>query len=162
MGREQDVVTITGAEYDELMDARDKYKALAVELAEQLSVAKARLVAASPIAGIDWRETMQMMLVRMDESGRWPAVCDKARSVLESANDSNRQPAAFLWGGCLWRTDEMQRGRPGAVELYRANARLSDEEIAALLPIWQQGSWTLPDYGRWVARAVERAHGIDA
>ena len=37
---------------------------------------------------------------------------------------------------------------------------LTDADITALLPIWQQGSWTLPDYGRWVARAVERAHGI--
>jgi len=43
---------------------------------------------------------------------------------------------------------------------YQAQTPLTDADITALLPIWQQGSWTLPDYGRWVARAVERAHGI--
>ena len=43
---------------------------------------------------------------------------------------------------------------------HRAQTPLTDADITALLPIWQQGSWTLPDYGRWVARAVERAHGI--
>ena len=107
-----------------------------------------------------WRETMQRMLTRMEETDRWPAICDEARAVLSLANDATREPAAYLWGGCLWRTDEMGRGRPGAVELYRAQTPLTDADITALLPIWQQGSWTLPDYGRWVARAVERAHGI--
>ena len=107
-----------------------------------------------------WRETMQRMLTRMEETDRWPAICDEARAVLSLANDATRGPAAYLWGGCLWRTDEMGRGRPGAVELYRAQTPLTDADITALLPIWQHGSWTLPDYGRWVARAVERAHGI--
>ena len=41
-----------------------------------------------------------------------------------------------------------------------AQTPLTDADITALLPIWQQGAWTLRDYGRWVARAVERAHGI--
>ena len=109
---------------------------------------------------MDWRETMQRMLVRMEDAGHWPAVCAEARAVLEAGNDASRGPAAYLWGGCLWSTDEMGRGRPGAVELYRAQTPLTDADITALLPIWQQGSWTLPDYGRWVARAVERAHGI--
>lgn len=36
---------------------------------------------------------------------------------------------------------------------------LSEAEIADLLPTFQDG-WTLSDYGVWVARAVERAHGI--
>lgn len=111
---------------------------------------------------MDWRETMQRMLVRMEEAGQWPAVCEEARAVLEAENEPSREPAAYLWGGCLWRTDEMERGRPGAAELYRAQTPMTDEEIAALLPTWQRGSWTLPDYGRWVARAVERAHGIKA
>lgn len=111
---------------------------------------------------MDWRETMQRMLMRMEETGRWPAVCAEARAVLEAENDTSRDPAAYLWGGCLWRTDEMQRGRPGASELYRVQTPLTDAEITALLPTWQQGSWTPPDYGRWVARAVERAHGIKA
>lgn len=102
----------------------------------------------------------QRMLTRMEETDRWPAICDEARAVLSLANDATREPAAYLWGGCLWRTDEMGRGRPGAVELYRAQTPLTDADITALLPIWQQGSWTLPDYGRWVTRAVERAHGI--
>ncbi len=82
--------------------------------------------------------------------------------MLEAENEPSREPAAYLWGGCLWRTDEMERGRPGAAELYRAQTPMTDAEIAALLPTWQRGSWTLPDYGRWVARAVERAHGIKA
>ncbi len=111
---------------------------------------------------MDWRETMQRMLVRMEEAGQWPAVCEEARAVLEAENEPSREPAAYLWGGCLWRTDEMERGRPGAAELYRAQTPMTDAEIAALLPTWQRGSWTLPDYGRWVARAVERAHGIKA
>lgn len=111
---------------------------------------------------MDWRETMQRMLVRMEEAGQWPAVCEEARAVLEAENEPSREPAAYLWGGCLWRTDEMERGRPGAAELYRAQTPMTAAEIAALLPTWQRGSWTLPDYGRWVARAVERAHGIKA
>ena len=111
---------------------------------------------------MDWLETMQRMLVRMEEAGQWPAVCEEARAVLEAENEPSREPAAYLWGGCLWRTDEMERGRPGAAELYRAQTPMTDAEIAALLPTWQRGSWTLPDYGRWVARAVERAHGIKA
>ena len=69
---------------------------------------------------MDWLETMQRMLVRMEEAGQWPAVCEEARAVLEAENEPSREPAAYLWGGCLWRTDEMERGRPGAVELYRA------------------------------------------
>ena len=79
----------------------------------------------------------------------WPAFCDEARG-LDVRTDA-REPAASL----PWRT-----GRNGArqdgVEHYRAQTPLTDADITALLPIWQQGSWTLPDYGRWVARAVER------
>ena len=36
---------------------------------------------------------------------------------------------------------------------------LSDAEVADMLPVMQDG-WTLADHGMWVARAVERAHGI--
>lgn len=36
---------------------------------------------------------------------------------------------------------------------------IDDQEIFELLPIVQSG-WSMSDYGRWVARAVERAHGI--
>jgi hypothetical protein len=90
---------------------------------------------------MDWRETMQRMLVRMEEAGQWPAVCEEARAVLEAENEPSREPAAYLWGGCLWRTDEMERGRPGAAELYRAQTPMTDAEIAALLPTWQRGSW---------------------
>ena len=36
---------------------------------------------------------------------------------------------------------------------------LTDAEVADLLPAFQDG-WTLATYGLWVARAVERAHGI--
>lgn len=142
------------------MDDLVEYKELAVTLAAELSAAKDRIAELTPVDGMDWRETMQRMLTRMDDAGRWPAVCDKARAVLSAANDDTREPAAYLWGGCLWRAGEMSRGRPGAVELYRAQKPLNDAEITALLPTWQRGSWTLPDYGRWVARAVERAHGI--
>lgn len=148
MSRALDVVTLTGEEYDDLI--------------AQLSAAKDQIAELTPVAGMDWRETMQRMLVRMEEAGQWPAVCEEARAVLEAENEPSREPAAYLWGGCLWRTDEMERGRPGAAELYRAQTPMTDAEIAALLPTWQRGSWTLPDYGRWVARAVERAHGIKA
>ena len=156
MSRALDVVTLTGEEYDDLM----KCKEMVTSLLAQLSAAKDRIAELTPVAGMDWRETMQRMLTRMEETDLWPAICDEARAVLSLANDATREPAAYLWGGCLWRTDEMGRGRPGAVELYRAQTPLTDADITALLPIWQQGSWTLPDYGRWVARAVERAHGI--
>jgi len=145
-----------GDEADDLMECKE----MVTSLLAQLSAAKDRIAELTPVAGMDWRETMQRMLTRMEETDRWPAICDKARAVLSLANDATREPAAYLWGGCLWRTDEMGRGRPGAVELYRAQTPLTDADITALLPIWQQGSWTLPDYGRWVARAVERAHGI--
>lgn len=156
MSRALDVVTLTGEEYDDLMECKE----MVTSLLAQLSAAKDRIAELTPVAGMDWRETMQRMLTRMEETDRWPAICDEARAVLSLANDATREPAAYLWGGCLWRTDEMGRGRPGAVELYRAQTPLTDADITALLPIWQQGSWTLPDYGRWVARAVERAHGI--
>ena len=43
--------------------------------------------------------------------------------------------------------------------LRAANNPLSGEEVADLLPIMQDG-WTLAEYGMWVARAIERAHGI--
>lgn len=36
---------------------------------------------------------------------------------------------------------------------------LTDEEIDDLIPNYQQG-WTRVDHERWIARAVERAHGI--
>lgn len=36
---------------------------------------------------------------------------------------------------------------------------LNDGEVADLLPVMQDG-WTTADYGMWIARAVERAHGI--
>jgi hypothetical protein len=156
MSRKLDVVTLTGEEYDDLMECKE----VVTSLLAQLSAAKDRIAELTPVAGTDWRETMQRMLTRMNEACRWPAICDEARAVLSSANEATREPAAYLWGGCLWRTDEMGRGRPGAVELYRAQTPLTDADITALLPIWQQGAWTLPDYGRWVARAVERAHGI--
>ena len=145
--------------FEALID-RDDEQEVVTSLLAQLSAAKDRIAELTPVAGMDWRETMQRMLTRMNEACRWPAICDEARAVLSLANDATREPAAYLWGGCLWRTDEMGRGRPGAVELYRAQTPLTDADITALLPIWQQGSWTLPDYGRWVARAVERAHGI--
>lgn len=77
---------------------------------------------------MDWRETMQRMLVRMEEAGQWPAVCEEARAVLEAENEPSREPAAYLWGGCLWRTDEMERGRPGAAELYRAQTPITGEQ----------------------------------
>ena len=44
-------------------------------------------------------------------------------------------------------------------DLPKAKTPLSAAEVAMLLPIFQDG-WTLADYGIWVARAVERAHGI--
>lgn len=40
-------------------------------------------------------------------------------------------------------------------------APLTDEQIAALVPNEQDG-WTRQQYCQWMARAVERAHGIDA
>ncbi len=95
---------------------------------------------------MDWRETMQRMLTRMEETDRWPAICDEARAVLSLANDATREPAAYLWGGCLWRTDEMGRGRPGAVELYRAQTPMTDAEIVgdALNELVDAG-WLLRD-----------------
>ena len=39
------------------------------------------------------------------------------------------------------------------------NRPLTDDEIRDLLPIRQDG-WSDEDYGLWLARAVERAHGI--
>ncbi len=36
---------------------------------------------------------------------------------------------------------------------------MADNEIYDLLPIYQDG-WTMQNYGTWIARAVERAHGI--
>ena len=71
---------------------------------------------------MDWRETMQRMLARLDEIDGSTAIRAEARAVLEASNDETRSPAAYLWGGILWRADEMARGRPGAVELYPGDA----------------------------------------
>lgn len=110
MSRALDVVTLTGEEYDDLMECKE----MVTSLLAQLSAAKDRIAELTPVAGMDWRETMQRMLTRMEETDRWPAICDEARAVLSLANDATREPAAYLWGGCLWRTDEMGRGRPVA------------------------------------------------
>lgn len=40
-----------------------------------------------------------------------------------------------------------------------AHKPLTDEQILELLPDVQHG-WTTATYGKWVARAIERAHGI--
>ena len=72
---------------------------------------------------LNWRETMQRMLARMEEHDLSPAVIQEARAVLEAENDASATPAAYLWGGCLYRPDEIERGRPGAVELYTGGAR---------------------------------------
>ncbi len=42
---------------------------------------------------------------------------------------------------------------------FLKNSPLADKVIDELAPVWQNG-WTLAEYTRWVARAVERAHGI--
>ncbi len=36
---------------------------------------------------------------------------------------------------------------------------LSRDDVLDLLPVVQDG-WSATDYGEWVARAIERAHGI--
>ena len=105
---------------------------------------------------MDWRETMQRMLVRMEEAGQWPAVCEEARAVLEAENEPSREPAAYLWGGCLWRTDEMERGRPGAVELYRAQTPMTDAENFAALDAKTHARWNpLADDGDALRLAVK-------
>ena len=95
MSRALDVVTLTGEEYDDLMECKE----MVASLLAQLSAAKDRIAELTPVAGMDWRETMQRMLTRMEETDRWPAICDKARAVLSLANDATREPAAYLWGG---------------------------------------------------------------
>ena len=66
---------------------------------------------------------MQRMLTRMEETGRWPAICDEARAVLSLARTCQGEPAAYLWGGCLWRTDERWARAAWAVELYERKRR---------------------------------------
>lgn len=78
MSRALDVVTLTGEEYDDLMECKE----MVASLLAQLSAAKDRIAELTPVAGMDWRETMQRMLTRMEETDRWPAICDEARAVL--------------------------------------------------------------------------------
>ena len=52
--------------------------------------------------------------------------------------------------------DEFISARRGANKGQRP---LSRDDVLGLLPIVQDG-WSATDYGEWVARAVERAHGI--
>jgi tetratricopeptide (TPR) repeat protein len=78
MARALDVVTLTGEEYDDLMECKE----MVASLLAQLSAAKDRIAELTPVAGMDWRETMQRMLTRMEETDRWPAICDEARAVL--------------------------------------------------------------------------------
>lgn len=70
MSRALDVVTLTGEEYDDLMECKE----MVTSLLAQLSAAKDRIAELTPVAGMDWRETMQRMLTRMEETDRWPAL----------------------------------------------------------------------------------------
>jgi len=96
---------------------------------------------------MDWRETMQRMLVRMEEAGQWPAVCEEARAVLEAENEPSREPAAYLWGGCLWRHEQCALISAPSIEAARAmgekgGAVVEDERIA--FEAWMRGhNWTL-------------------
>lgn len=80
MSRALDVVTLTGEEYDDLMECKE----MVTSLLAQLSAAKDRIAELTPVAGMDWRETMQRMLTRMEETDRWPAICDEARARNEN------------------------------------------------------------------------------
>lgn len=110
MSRALDVVTLTGEEYDDLM----KCKEMVASLLAQLSAAKDRIAELTPVAGMDWRETMQRMLTRMEETDRWPAICDEARAVLSLANDATREPAAYLWAARYYGSGLRRRGAGGA------------------------------------------------
>ena len=108
MSRALDVVTLTGEEYDDLI--------------AQLSAAKTKL----PIDASCWNGLAGNDAAHADthgETDRWPAICDEARAVLSLANDATGEPAAYLWGGCLWRTDEMGRnagtGQSNCIERKR-------------------------------------------
>ena len=57
MSRKLDVVTLTGEEYDDLMECKE----VVTSLLAQLSAAKDRIAELTPVAGTDWRETMQRM-----------------------------------------------------------------------------------------------------
>jgi len=46
------------------------------------------------------------------------------------------------------------------VPVYLRSEPLTESQILELLPDAQHG-WTTATYGKWVARAVERAHGIN-
>ena len=63
MSRALDVVTLTGEEYDDLMECKE----MVASLLAQLSAAKDRIAELTPVAGMDWRETMQRMLTRMEK-----------------------------------------------------------------------------------------------
>ena len=70
MSRALDVVTLTGEEYDDLMECKE----MVTSLLAQLSAAKDRIAELTPVAGMDWRETMQRMLTRMEETDRWQPI----------------------------------------------------------------------------------------
>ena len=55
MSRALDVVTLTGEEYDDLMECKE----MVTSLLAQLSAAKDRIAELTPVAGMDWRETKE-------------------------------------------------------------------------------------------------------
>lgn len=64
------------------------------------------------------------------------------------------------WEECTCDDEPQEEGASAVDADVRPRKRLTDEQIYDLLPIWQNG-WSQNDYCLWLARAVERAHGID-
>jgi hypothetical protein len=86
MSRALDVVTLTGEEYDDLMECKE----MVTSLLAQLSAAKDRIAELTPVAGMDWREQTAGLryATRRGPSCRWrmmppgslPPTCGAAAS----------------------------------------------------------------------------------
>ena len=98
MSRALDVVTLTGEEYDDLMECKEMVASLPIAQVERRERPNCRIDAScwNGLAGNDAAHADTH-----GETDGWPAICDEARAVLSLANDATREPAAYLWGGCL-------------------------------------------------------------
>lgn len=99
---------------------------------------------------------MNDLMLYVDED-HWDIITDQHGLRAAATYGDDRETRRLLaermvlcWEACRGLTND---------ELAAGPSPLTEAAVKDLLPIMQDG-WTLAEYGMWVARAVERAHGI--
>ncbi len=90
---------------------------------------------------------------------------ERVKTALRQALETEQEPVAWInWNAATGEEsiDKYCDSELASVPLYRLPKNLSpltENQILEILPDAQHG-WTTATYGKWVARAVERLHGI--